>query len=79
MGASTPRHHLSSQPLPLLTKRIFTYALYALLPLAVLHYLLFSPRPPAPPPLAAVSSPPHGDRTLSVLRFLVTSVRRRGR
>ncbi|KAF0893969.1 hypothetical protein E2562_033386 [Oryza meyeriana var. granulata] len=64
MGASTPRHHLTSQPLPLITKRIFTYALYALLPLAVLHYLLFSPPPPGPPPLAASSSsspPPHGE------------------
>ena len=46
-AASTPRHHL---PLP---KRIFAYALYALLPLAALHYLLLSP---PPPPLATTST-----------------------
>ncbi|EAZ08881.1 hypothetical protein OsI_31144 [Oryza sativa Indica Group] len=46
-AASTPRHH---PPLP---KRIFAYALYALLPLAALHYLLLSP---PPPPLATTST-----------------------
>uniref|UniRef100_A0A0E0M0L1 Uncharacterized protein n=1 Tax=Oryza punctata TaxID=4537 RepID=A0A0E0M0L1_ORYPU len=63
MGASTPRHHL---PFPVLTKRIFTYSLYALLPLAAFHYLLFSPPPPlattstststSPPPVVAVAA-----------------------
>ncbi|KAG8056590.1 hypothetical protein GUJ93_ZPchr0002g23036 [Zizania palustris] len=56
MGASPHRHHFSSQPLPLLAKRIFTCALYALLPLALLHYLFFSPLL-VPPPLAVNSSP----------------------
>ncbi|XP_039795031.1 protein ALTERED XYLOGLUCAN 4-like [Panicum virgatum] len=51
MGASTPRHHssTSSLPRPLLAKRIVTFALYALIPLALLHYLVSLP-PPLPPP-----------------------------
>ncbi|KAK3133218.1 hypothetical protein QOZ80_6AG0533840 [Eleusine coracana subsp. coracana] len=47
MGASTPRHH--SNPPPLLTKRILAFALYVLVPLALLHYLLSLPPPPHPP------------------------------
>ncbi|WVZ64789.1 hypothetical protein U9M48_014263 [Paspalum notatum var. saurae] len=56
MGASTPRHH-SSSPFPrsLLTKRIITFALYALVPLAFLHYLLSLP---APPTISSSPSPP---------------------
>ncbi|EMS46982.1 hypothetical protein TRIUR3_33432 [Triticum urartu] len=59
MGASTPRHHSSSwrQKLPRLTKKILTLSLYALVPLAVLHYLL-SP-PPVAVPSSTSTSPPH--------------------
>lgn len=43
MGASTPRPHSSSrQTLPRLTKKILTFAVYALVPLALLHYLISS-------------------------------------
>lgn len=59
MGASTPRHHFSSQPLPLLTKKILTFALYALIPLALLHYFLSPPPPIAAPTSSA--SPPDGN------------------
>jgi xyloglucan O-acetyltransferase len=55
MGASTPRHHPSSPfQRSLLSKRIITLALYALVPLALLHYLLSFPPIPAP----TTSSPP---------------------
>ncbi|XP_062200139.1 xyloglucan O-acetyltransferase 2-like [Phragmites australis] len=69
MGASTPRHHLSSssqpqpQLLPHLTKRIITFVLYALIPLAILHYLLsLSPLPPPPTAASSQPSPPQGGR-----------------
>ncbi|KAJ1289496.1 hypothetical protein BS78_02G168600 [Paspalum vaginatum] len=56
MGASTPRHHPSSPfPRSLLSKRIVTFALYALVPLAFRHYLLSLP---APPTISSSPSPP---------------------
>ncbi|CAL5081221.1 unnamed protein product [Urochloa decumbens] len=62
MGASTPRHHFSSSPLPrpLLAKRIVTFALYALIPLALLHYLISLPSPPPQSATTSSPSPPQG-------------------
>ncbi|CAN6210571.1 unnamed protein product [Urochloa humidicola] len=61
MGASTPRHHFSSGsslPRPLLAKRIITFALYALIPLALLHYLISLPSPPQSITTTSSPSPP---------------------
>ncbi|CAN6204328.1 unnamed protein product [Urochloa humidicola] len=58
MGTSTPcpSHHFTSSSL--LTKRAVGIALYALIPLALLHYLLTLPPPlPPPPTTSALSSP----------------------
>ncbi|CAN6166799.1 unnamed protein product [Urochloa humidicola] len=65
MGASTPRHHFSSSslPRPLLAKRIITFALYALIPLALLHYLISLPSPPPQSTTTSSSpSPPQGPK-----------------
>ncbi|PAN12200.1 hypothetical protein PAHAL_2G248900 [Panicum hallii] len=54
MGASTPSHHFASSSF--LTKRTVAVALYALIPLALLHYLLTLP-PPLPPPHTTAAAP----------------------
>ncbi|CAN6195757.1 unnamed protein product [Urochloa humidicola] len=56
MGTSTPcpSHHFT--PPSLLTKRTVGIALYALIPLALLHYLLTLPPPLPPPPTTAARS-----------------------
>ncbi|WVZ64790.1 hypothetical protein U9M48_014264 [Paspalum notatum var. saurae] len=59
MGASIfgSSHHSTSSSL--LPKRAIAVALYALIPLALLHYLLTLPAPlPPPPPTTASPSPP---------------------
>ena len=74
MGASTPRHHssTSSLPRPLLAKRIVTFALYALIPLALLHYLVSLPSPAHQTAAAAAAatssspSPPRGPKVAAV-------------
>ncbi|TKW32932.1 hypothetical protein SEVIR_2G199000v4 [Setaria viridis] len=57
MGASAPcpSHHFTSSSL--LTKRTIAFALYALIPLALLHYLLTLPPPLPPPPTTDTASP----------------------
>ncbi|PWZ39079.1 Protein ALTERED XYLOGLUCAN 4 [Zea mays] len=58
MGASStcPCHHFSSSSI--LTKRAIAFVLYALVPLALLHYLLsLPPRLPSPPTTGAATSP----------------------
>uniref|UniRef100_A0ACD5ZTF2 Uncharacterized protein n=1 Tax=Avena sativa TaxID=4498 RepID=A0ACD5ZTF2_AVESA len=47
MVTTFPQTHHFSRP----RKQFLTYALYALLPLALLHYLLFTPLPAPKPPL----------------------------
>ncbi|CAL5064629.1 unnamed protein product [Urochloa decumbens] len=60
MGASTPpcpSHHFSSSSV--LAKRTIGFALYALIPLALLHYLLSLPPTLPPPPATAAPSTSH--------------------
>lgn len=44
-------HHLQNTHFSLPRKQFLTYILYALLPLALLHYLLFNPLAAAKPPV----------------------------
>ncbi|VAI72452.1 unnamed protein product [Triticum turgidum subsp. durum] len=54
MGTNFPQsHHLQTTHLSLPRKQFLSYVLYALLPLALLHYLLFNPLAAPKPPLLA--------------------------
>ncbi|KAF8648016.1 hypothetical protein HU200_065051 [Digitaria exilis] len=70
MGASTPRHHLSSSSLPrsLLAKRIITFALYALVPLALLHYLISLPSPAPQATTSSSPSPPQEPKAVASVK-----------
>uniref|UniRef100_A0A453R7L8 Uncharacterized protein n=1 Tax=Aegilops tauschii subsp. strangulata TaxID=200361 RepID=A0A453R7L8_AEGTS len=59
MGTNFPQsHHLQNAHFSLPRKQFLTYILYALLPLALLHYLLFNPLAAPKPPLLAREAAP---------------------
>ncbi|CAL5064630.1 unnamed protein product [Urochloa decumbens] len=81
MGVSTPRHHFSSSslPRPLLAKRIVTFALYALIPLAFLHYIISLPSPPPQSATTSSPSPPQGPEVAAASEKPFTGVKKRTR
>ncbi|KAF7100454.1 hypothetical protein CFC21_101969 [Triticum aestivum] len=70
MGTNFPQsHHLQNTPFSLPRKQFLTYILYALLPLALFHYLLFNPLAAPKPPLLAREAAPsqHGHAPVNAL------------